>query len=495
MATCRIDPDALRDLASALEEAAARLADAAPAASLVVLDGGEVVAAGVAGGLTGAVEWCRAWSGSVRERADLVERHTAVFATPTLVPAGILRRLVAGRDFAAFAEQGTTFTAWQLDAPRRDGIVAGLRTLVAGRAGAADVATFFAELAADEAAHVVEAAPHLVGPLAGAPLEARFAANRSLLAAYRRELLARLHARDDAAVSVWAAFARTRQIAAIRRDVSIVTALLREGRSILFFDPSDPIRIAEWVGPVDAGNVAVLVPGAGADAAGFGELAATAETLVRVDGSGDLAVVAALVYAAPSSVLAAASGAHADRGGPAVAQFVGGLPIAGRHITVIGHSYGAVVVGEALRHGLGELLGPDGDVIALAAPGVRADTAGALGIDPRHVWSAIVPGDEIQLAVHTRLALCLVAGAAARPLLGACDPGEWLLHGRNPVHPAFGAFVFDADAGGARRGLAHDDYLRTWWEGGVELPTAALANVLRIATGRYDEVTPVGPRP
>jgi hypothetical protein len=125
---------------------------------------------------------------------------------------------------------------------------------------------------------------------------------------------------------------------------------------------------------------------------------------------------------------------------------------------------------------------------------LRADTAAELGLAPGHLWAALVPGDEIQLAVHPRLVGCLLGGAAARAPLATCDPGEWLLHGRNPVHPSFAALVFDADAGGAREGLAHDDYLRTWWDNGREVPTAALANVLRIVTARYGEVTRVGTR-
>lgn len=496
MPTCRIDSDAMRDLASALEGTAARLADAAPAASLAAAAGDGAAGGAVGRALAGGMGWCEAWARSLRERADLVERHTSVFAAPTLIPAGTLDELSAGRDFAALAGAAVPFATWRSSQPHRDRLADELASLVAAGADASAVAAFFAALTPDEVGHIALTRPEVVGPLGGAPLEARFIANRLLLMSFRRELVARRDQVGGEPASMGAAAMHAGEMAALRRDLAIVTSLLRDGRRILLFEPSGPMRIAEWVGPLDAGNVAVLVPGAGSNAAGFDELAATAETMVRLDGTDSLAVVAALVYAAPQSIGAAAFGGFADRGGPRLASFAAGLPRpAGRHVTVIGHSYGAVVVGEALRHGLADVLGPDGDVIALAAPGLRTDTAADLGLAPGRVWGALVPGDEIQLAVHPRLLGCLLEGAATPVSLWSCDPSEWLLHGRNPVHPSFGAQVFDAAAGGAREGLAHDDYLRTWWDGGREVPTAALANVLRIATGRYDEVTRPGRRP
>lgn len=492
MPPCRIDSDALRDLASALEGTAARLADAAPAASLAASVGEGAAGAAVAHRLAAGAAWCEAWAPSLRERAHLVERHSAVFATPTLVPADTLQQVVAGRDFAALAGRAIRFTAWQADVTRRDLLGDDLVALLAAGGGVDAVSRFFATLTPDEVGHIATTNPEIIGPLDGAPLDARFAANRMLLAAFRRDLLARLGELEGAPPSMWAGVVRARDMAALRRDIAIVTSLLRDDRRILLFDPSGPMRIAEWIGRAEAGNVAVLVPGAGSNAAGFDTLAAAAATMVRLDDTDDLAVVAALVYEAPQSIAAAAFGGYADRGGPQLASFVAGLPIAGRHVTIIGHSYGAVVAGEALRHGLATLLGPDADLVALAAPGVRTETAADLGLAPGRVWAALVPGDEIQLALHPRLAGCLLEGATPRAVPSSCDPGEWLLHGRNPVHPEFGAQVFDADAGGARRGLAHDDYLKTWGDDGVEVPTAALANVLRIATGRHGEVTSVG---
>jgi hypothetical protein len=384
--------------------------------------------------------------------------------------------------------------AWQSDAALRTANGDELEALVEAGASAGEVSRFFAGLAADEVAHVALTRPAVIGPLDGAPLEARFAANRLLLTAHRRELQDRVDELEDANVSGWGALWRHPEIAATWSDLAVATALLRDGRRIVLFDAAGPMRIAEWIGPLDAAHVVVLVPGAGVDAVRFEALAAAAESVVRIDASGDVAVVAALVYETPPSFVSAALGTYADRGGPTLADFASGLLLSGRHVTLVGHSYGAVVVGEALRHGLLNAIGEGGDVVFLAAPGVRSDTASALGIASSHVWSALVPGDEIRLAVHPRTAACLLAGAGTLTPLAGCVSSEWLLHGRNPVHPAFGARVFDADPGSARVGLAHNDYLETWWENGSEIPAAALANVLRIATGRYEEVTPPAER-
>ena len=489
MATCRIDPDALQGLAATLEETAARLAGVTPAATLTSEVCESAVATAVAGDLGAAAEWCLAWAASLRERADLVARHDAVFGTPTLVAADLARFLADARDFAALAGGPGVFAEWQGEAALRTAIGDELEALVESGASAGLVSRFFAGLAADEVAHLARTRPDLIGPLDGAPLEARFVANRLLLGAHRRELRERVDELENAN-SPWGALWRHPEIAATWTDLAVATALLRDDRRIVLFDAAGPMRIAEWIGPIDAAHVVVLVPGAGVDAAQFEAFAAAAESLVRMDASGDVAVVAALVYETPPSFVSAALGTYADRGGPAVAEFVSGLLPSGRHVTLVGHSYGAVVVGEALRRGLLSAIGEGGDVVFLAAPGVRSDAASGLGIAPSHVWSALVPGDEIQLAVHPRTAACLLAGVGALAPLAGCDTSEWLMHGRNPVHPAFGARVFDAEPGAAHVGLAHNDYFATWWENGVEVPTAALANVLRIATRRYQEVTP-----
>jgi hypothetical protein len=115
--------------------------------------------------------------------------------------------------------------------------------------------------------------------------------------------------------------------------------------------------------------------------------------------------------------------------------------------TLLCHSYGSVVCGEALK-GL-----PVDDVAAFGSPGMRASTAGAL--DTRaNVWAARGSRDWMQFVPHVRV-------------LG-------LGFGTDPVSPGFGARVFAAGSAG------HSDYLRPG--------SLSLRNLALIALGRGPQV-------
>ena len=63
-------------------------------------------------------------------------------------------------------------------------------------------------------------------------------------------------------------------------------------------------------------------------------------------------------------------------------------------MTSVSHSYGSTTAGLAMRQ-VGE--GVVDDHIYLASPGSGADSVGALGVDPSHVWVSAVPeGDAVQ---------------------------------------------------------------------------------------------------
>jgi pimeloyl-ACP methyl ester carboxylesterase len=81
-------------------------------------------------------------------------------------------------------------------------------------------------------------------------------------------------------------------------------------------------------------------------------------------------------------------------------------------VTLIGHSYGALVVGLAAPE-----LPRVADLVALGAPGLGVPTAAALG--GVRVWSALAAGDWIRRVPQLRLG--------------------HLGHGRRPSAPAFGA--------------------------------------------------------
>jgi pimeloyl-ACP methyl ester carboxylesterase len=118
------------------------------------------------------------------------------------------------------------------------------------------------------------------------------------------------------------------------------------------------------------------------------------------------------------------------------------------HVTVIGHSYGTRLIGEAASHGDG--LKVD-DMIAVGSPGMGVDNVRHLHVDQRHFWSESAPGDQVPYAA---------------PVLGG--------HGVAPGDGRFGGNVMTTDTRG------HSGY----WDIGSD----SLANQALVVTGRYGDV-------
>ena len=203
--------------------------------------------------------------------------------------------------------------------------------------------------------------------------------------------------------------------------------------------------------PATAGSVAVLVPGADIDLARIADATHPARrplgwatALARAAGDDDLAVVVWVGYVTPEGVsLDAATGRLARAGAAALVRFVDDLPTGGR-LTVIGHSYGAVVVALAARSL------PADDVVLLGSPGARAGSVAGLRTSAR-VWAARTDGDWI----------------ARVPALRIGDLG----HGTDPTSPGFGARRLPV--GGTE---GHDGYFRPG--------SAALAGLVDVVLGR-----------
>ncbi|WP_127501504.1 alpha/beta hydrolase [Actinoplanes solisilvae] len=215
-----------------------------------------------------------------------------------------------------------------------------------------------------------------------------------------------------------------------------------QNRHFLFFDPTGDGRAAEVLGDLStATRITVLVPGVDTVLADFDrglggvprrapgvQARALHDLLAKRDPH--TAVIAWLGYDPPEGVgLAAATEGRARTGATALTAFVRDVqaqrPAA--TVTLIGHSYGAIVVGLAARR-----LESVSDVITLGAPGVGVDRAGELG--GAQVWSALAPTDWIRRIPQVR-----VFG------LGL---------GRRPSSPGFGAKTLPT--GGV---AGHDFYL------------------------------------
>ncbi|MBU2665884.1 alpha/beta hydrolase family protein [Actinoplanes bogorensis] len=213
-----------------------------------------------------------------------------------------------------------------------------------------------------------------------------------------------------------------------------------EGRHFLEFDPSGDGRAVEVLGDLaTATRVAVLVPGVDTTLADFDRglggvprraPGRQARALFDLVSKRDphTAVIAWLGYDPPEGIgLAAATEGRARAGAVALTTFVTEIQSMrpGVAMTLIGHSYGSIVVGLAAK-----ALPGVGDVVTLGAPGIGV--AGADELGGARLWSALAPTDWIRRIPQVR-----VFG------LGL---------GRRPTSPGFGARELPTD------GVAGHDY-------------------------------------
>jgi hypothetical protein len=217
---------------------------------------------------------------------------------------------------------------------------------------------------------------------------------------------------------------------------------VRSGRQFLTLDPRGDGRAVEVLGDLaTAERIAVLVPGVDTRLRDFDRglggvphraLAVQARTLYAAlhtaDPQARIAVVAWLGYDPPEGIsLDSARDLRARTGAAALTTFVAALPTQAE-VTLIGHSYGALVVGLAAPN-----LPRVHEVVALGAPGLGTSTATGLG--GARVWSALAADDWIRRIPQWRIG--------------------HLGHGRRPSSPGFGALPLPV--AGVQ---GHDGYLR-----------------------------------
>ncbi|MEU7803263.1 alpha/beta hydrolase [Micromonospora arborensis] len=220
-----------------------------------------------------------------------------------------------------------------------------------------------------------------------------------------------------------------------------------DGRRFLMFDPRGDGRAVEVLGDLaGADRIAVLVPGVGSTLAdfdrGLGGVARRApavqagqlyQELRATDPAAGVAVLAWLGYDPPDGAWTAAGGVSARRGAAGLAVLLRELaerrPTA--TITLVGHSYGALVVSLAAADAPAQVT----DVVSLGGVGAGVQRAADLP-GGRRFWAAEAPTDWIRRVPPVRL-----------PGLG---------FGRRPGDPAFGARPLPV--GGV---AGHDSYLTT----------------------------------
>ncbi|WP_436771978.1 alpha/beta hydrolase [Yinghuangia sp. YIM S09857] len=340
------------------------------------------------------------------------------------------------------------------------------------------VRAWWSGLAEGERQRFMVAYPQILGGLDGLPAVVRDRANRVVLGATEDALRKELAAER---AKLEAVTGRTRG-SGVRFIVRIdeLTARLdavKDLRSRLDFAPDGPGTAVSYllgfstqgdgkavvaVGDPDrARNTAVFVPGMGV---GFEDVRDQVDrardlwTAARGFGGPDTSTITWIGYDTPDSLTHALNPDHAKDAAPHLGAFVDGLrathdPAAGEHVTVIGHSYGSLVVGEAARTP-GRL--PADDIVAVGSPGMHANDAAQLGVGREHVWVARAEDDMVPV----------VGGMAyTAPVVGV-----------TPTDREFGANRFTTEGANG-----HSEYWST------KHPDS-LDNQAAIITGRYDRV-------
>jgi pimeloyl-ACP methyl ester carboxylesterase len=248
---------------------------------------------------------------------------------------------------------------------------------------------------------------------------------------------------------------------------------------LLSLDPAGDGRAILAIGnPDHADNVLTYVPGMSsclpAIEAELGRADRMAARCAELGPTEQTATVLWLDYDAPDFLDEAMRSTQAEAAGPALHRFQEGLrashDAAPAYQTVLGHSYGSLVVGAAARdHGLAA-----DSLVFVGSPGVGVDHAADLTTPDVRIWSTTARDDPIQYGALGRgEVLGRLATAVALPLVGFPlafgRPGRELWFGRNPSDAGFGARIFSGDARG------HMGY----WETG----NPALDGMARIALG------------
>ncbi|GLX96429.1 alpha/beta hydrolase [Herbidospora sp. NBRC 101105] len=427
MTFCLADAESMRLLATRLDEAAGEITR---------LQGGSVTAglpltaprelAHYEGPLRELVEWCHASAADLRRRAavaaqaDLIEHGPFAGASPYEA----LKSAAAGGvddELAAFDRLGA------------DG----------------DAAAFFAGLTPGRALAVALARAGEVGARAGVPFELRFAANRHLV---RLALAEAVRVGDGAAADRY-------------------TKLLAPDRQLLLFDPRGAGRIAEVLGDLAAAtSVAIMVPGTGSRLANYlrgagADLRNVHESTARMSG-GASATIMWVGAELPSGLGAAALRFHAERGASKLREFTEGLGLQPDvRTTLIGHSYGSVVTGHAVKAGLH----PD-NLIAVASPGWGVDFAAELNAPKTRLFAMRHEGDVIKLVPPVDDVMSV---------MGIVPPTSIAGHGSDPVYlrgverlPSGGESTLGVDM------HAHSDYF-----GHSAASHVATWNIARVVVG------------
>lgn len=273
----------------------------------------------------------------------------------------------------------------------------------------ADNAGWYASLGAGEKAWILANRPDLIGNLDGVPPADRDKANRARIPGER----ARFEAERDRAQASGDTVEYDRALARLKSLDNIEDMLKRGGdRQLLLLDTTgERARAAVAIGDISTANhVAVFTPGMDStvdrNMPGYdndmNELRERTER--ELDNAGrpheTVAVVTWLGYEPPlNDSLADSAGALSDDraadGANRLAPFLEGINAASRtdpHLTALGHSYGSLTTGIALRDHPNT--GVD-EAVFFGSPGLGVEHASELNIPQGHGYNMAAPDDDV----------------------------------------------------------------------------------------------------
>ena len=268
------------------------------------------------------------------------------------------------------------------------------------------------------------------------------------------------------------------------------------GRQFLRIDTRDHGAVVEVFGDLSrAAHIAVIVPGMTNSLANYDSNTRTkgrdlAVAMGELDPS--VAVVAWLGYRTPDLTISGLlEGAGSDRARAGARDLVDDLELIRRmapraHVSLVGHSYGSVVVGETLlstsMRSRVDRLAID-DIAVVGSPGMNTSSRRALGHPEISVWAARVTGTTARVRIDPSALWMLPIPGVLPFRIGPVGVGPVVLsppiprdvvplapfHGEDPSAKGFGATRFSV--AGA---VDHSTYF---------VPgTLALENLARIAT-------------
>ncbi len=253
-------------------------------------------------------------------------------------------------------------------------------------------------------------------------------------------------------------------LAHLAAELALHRRFLTPGRQMLAWDPVGDGRAIEVFGDLTtARHIAVVVPGIMNTIENFDDqLSSSAKNLwlEAAAHDGRTAVIAWLGYDTPELLNALSKGRAAEYESE-LRSFVDSLP-ADAHVTVIAHSYGTVLLGEAASEGLAA-----DDVVLVGSPGTRLDHVNEVELEPgAQVFAGVSDSDHIgrtgygsvicpekALGIGWLTGLRWVVSPITGPLSWVVDSCETdpdgdvkgLSHGVNPAHQDFGAIEISTE--------------------------------------------------